>query len=34
LNYTSSCIAARGVDRRLGVTPYPEDTPLLYGKNS
>jgi hypothetical protein len=29
LNYTSSCIAARGVYRRLGITPYPEDKPII-----
>jgi hypothetical protein len=31
LNFTSSCIAARGVYRRLGITPYPEDTTYYMG---
>jgi hypothetical protein len=29
LNYTSSCLAARGVDRRLGIAPDPEDSIII-----
>jgi hypothetical protein len=29
LNYTSSCLTARGVDRRLGIAPDPEDKLII-----